>query len=196
MRIISGTVRGRRLFTPGRGKGVSAIRPTADRVRESLFNILADAATGGVTLDLFAGTGALGIEALSRGSSRAVFVDTSQDAIQLVKRNLDVCGLSDRATVLRRDLMKGPSFLRKIMPVGGFDLVFVDPPYRRGISVKILRYLGKYQLLSKDGLLVAEEAADIELPDDVEGLQQSDRRVYGDTAICFYRNNPNGDHHE
>lgn len=196
MRIISGTARGRRLFTPGRGNGVSAIRPTADRVRESLFNILADSVANGVVLDLFAGTGALGLEALSRGSSRAVFVDTSQDAIRLVKRNLDVCGFSDRATVLRRDLLKGPSFLRKIMPVSGFDLIFVDPPYRRGISVRILRYLGKSGLLSKDGLLVAEEAADVELPDDIDGLQQSDRRVYGDTAICFYRNNLDGNHHE
>ena len=196
MRIISGTARGRRLFTPGRSSGVSVIRPTADRVRESLFNILGDSVVEAVTLDLFAGTGALGLEALSRGSSRAVFVDTSQDAIQLVKRNLDVCGFSDRATVLRRDLLKGPSFLRKIMPVGGFDLIFVDPPYRRGISVKIIRDLGKFDLLSKDGLLVAEEAADIELPDDVDGLQKSDRRVYGDTVICFYRNNAGGKQYE
>lgn len=196
MRIISGTVRGRRLFTPGRGGGISAIRPTADRVRESLINILADSVVDAVILDLFAGTGALGLEALSRGGSRAVFVDTSSDAIRLVKRNLDICGFSNRATVLRRDLLKGPSFLRKIMPAGGFDLIFVDPPYRRGISVKILRYLGKFDLLSKGGLLVVEEASDIELPDEVDGLQKSDRRVYGDTAICFYLNTVDEKQHE
>ncbi|MEN8134181.1 MAG: 16S rRNA (guanine(966)-N(2))-methyltransferase RsmD [Thermodesulfobacteriota bacterium] len=196
MRIISGTVRGRRLFTPGRSIGTSAIRPTSDRVREAVYNILADSVADAVTLDLFAGTGALGLEALSRGGSRAVFVDTSSDAIRLVKKNLDICGFSNRATVLRRDLLKGPSFLRKIMPVAGFDLIFVDPPYRRGISVKILRYLGKFDLLSKDGLLVAEEASDIELPDEINGLQMSDRRVYGDTAICFYRNNVDEKQHE
>ncbi len=196
MRIISGTARGRRLFTPGRGGGISPIRPTSDRVRESLFNILGDSVADAVTLDLFAGTGALGLEALSRGSDRAVFVDTSSDAIRLVKKNLDLCGFSSRATVLRRDLLKGPSFLRKIMPVAGFDLIFVDPPYRRGISVKIIRYLGKFNLLSKDGLLVSEEASDVELPDEIDGLQKIDRRVYGDTAICFYRNNIDEKQHE
>ncbi|MCK4839586.1 MAG: 16S rRNA (guanine(966)-N(2))-methyltransferase RsmD [Desulfobulbaceae bacterium] len=196
MRIISGTARGRRLFTPSRGGGISPIRPTADRVRESLFNILGDRGAGDVTLDLFAGTGALGLEALSRGCQRAVFVDTSSDAIRLVKKNLDICGFSNRATILRRDLLKAPSFLRKIMPGGGFDLIFVDPPYRRGLSVEIIRYIGKFGLLSKDGLLVAEEASDIELPDDIDCLQKSDRRVYGDTAICFYRNNVDEKQHE
>ena len=196
MRIISGTARGRRLITPGRGSGISPIRPTADRVRESVFNILADSVVDAVTLDLFAGTGALGLEALSRGSSRAVFVDTSPDAIRLINRNLDLCGFLDSSSVIRRDLLKNPSFLRKIMPSGGFDLIFVDPPYRRKISLKILKYLGRFDLLNKDGLLVAEEAADIELPDDIVGLQMIDRRVYGDTSICFYRHNMDEKQHE
>lgn len=189
MRIISGTARGRKLFTPGRGAGVSAIRPTSDRVREAVFNILGDRVAAAATLDLFAGTGALGLEALSRGCSRAVFVDTSPDAIRLIKKNLDICGFSDRANVIRRDLLKSLSFLPKIRPASGFDLIFIDPPYRRAISAKILKYLGGLALLNEDGILVMEEACEVELPENIAGLRKFDRRRYGDTAIFFYRNN-------
>lgn len=189
MRIISGTARGRRLFTPGRSVGISAIRPTSDRVREAVFNILGDLVVDAVTLDLFAGTGALGLESLSRGSKRAVFVDVSQDSSRLIKKNLEICGFSERSNVLKRDLLKSPSFLRKIMPPNGFDLIFLDPPYRRGISKKILKYTGSFGLLAKNGLLVVEEGSDIELPDDIAGLNKIDRRIYGDTAIFFYRHN-------
>ena len=197
MRIISGTIRGRRLLTPGRGAGISTIRPTADRVRESVFNILGDSVVDADILDLFAGTGAMGLESLSRGSSKAVFVDASPNAIRLIKKNLDICGFSSTSKVIKRDLLKSPSFLKKMMPVSGFDLVFVDPPYRLGISIKTLKYLGKLDLLSKDGLLVVEEASEVELPDDIAGLEKIDRRVYGgDTSICFYRNNTEETPHE
>jgi 16S rRNA (guanine966-N2)-methyltransferase len=196
LRIIAGTVRGRKLFTPGRGAAVSAIRPTADRVREAVFNILGDRVAAAATLDLFAGTGALGLEALSRGCGRAMFVDTSPDAIRLIKKNLEVCGFSDRATVIRRDLLQNPSFLLKIMPAAGFDLIFIDPPYRRTISAKILKYLGGSPLLSEAGIVVVEEAADVALPANIAGLQGFDRRLYGDTAIFFYRHNQEENQHE
>jgi len=188
LRIISGTARGRRLFTPPKVKGVSEIRPTADRVREAIFNILTGRFVNGTVLDLFAGTGALGLEALSRGSDRAIFVDFNSAASRLIKKNLEACGFSDRAKLLKRDLLKNLSFLRKIRPVEGFRLIFVDPPYRRKISGKIIKQLGELAILSDDGLLVVEEASEVELPDEAGALRMIDHRVYGDTAIFFYEN--------
>ena len=138
-------------------------------------------------LDLFAGTGALGIEALSRGGQNAVFVDNSQQALQLVDKNLDCCGFSDRATILCRDLSKSLAFLKKITPEHGFGLIFADPPYRRGMAVKTLNSVGKYNVLAESGQLVVEEDSDVELPRFIEGLEMFDRRTYGDTAVCFYR---------
>lgn len=187
MRIISGTARGRRLYTPGRGAAISLIRPTADRVREAVFNILGDRVSVPQALDLFAGTGAMGLEALSRGCSRVVFVDGNHNSIRLIKKNIDTCGFADTAKIIRRDLLKRPGFLQKLMPRGGFDLIFVDPPYRRGILIKTLKYLGELALLSNDGIIVAEEAAEVELAEEIVDLQMIDRRVYGDTSICFYR---------
>jgi 16S rRNA (guanine(966)-N(2))-methyltransferase RsmD len=157
---------------------------------------LGDRVVDAVALDLYAGTGAMGLESLSRGSRAAVFVDAGSEAVRLIKRNLDLCGFSGSAKVIRRDLLKSPSFLLKIMPQTGFDLIFVDPPYRREISVKTLKYLGRLNLLSKDGLLVTEEASDVEVPEEIGGLKQIDRRVYGDTAVCFYRNNIDEKQHE
>ena len=186
MRIISGTARGRRLFSPGKNRRVATIRPTSDRVREAVFSILGEAVIDADVLDLFAGTGALGLEALSRGARSAVFIDNSQQAIKLISKNLDGCDFSERATILRRDLLRTPSFLKKVVSGHGFDLVFVDPPYRQGIALKILKLVGRYDLLAEEGLLLVEEDSAIELPRDTEGLEMTDRRVYGDTVVCFY----------
>lgn len=148
------------------------------------------------TLDLFAGTGALGLEALSRGSGKVVFVDANNHAIRLIKRNIDICGFSSRAHVVRHDLLKSFSFLKKIMPVGGFDLVFIDPPYRLGIALKTLKCLGELALLGKDGLIIVEEAAGVELPAELAVLRKIDSRIYGETSICFYRNTTGEKQHE
>ena len=111
MRIIAGTAKGRRLFSPGRHKNNLRIRPTSDRARESLFNILGPLPVKGArVLDLFAGTGALGLEALSRGAEQAVLVDNDSGAITLIHKNITICGFSERTSVLRRDLMKGLFF--------------------------------------------------------------------------------------
>ncbi|MDT8336109.1 MAG: RsmD family RNA methyltransferase, partial [Desulfurivibrionaceae bacterium] len=136
------------------------------------------------------GTGAMGLEALSRGSVGAVFVDDTAAATRLIKKNLDLCNFSDRARVVKRDLLKSLAFLGKLRPLAGFDLIFVDPPYRREISIKIMNNLGKSTLLAKDGLLIVEEAGEIELPDDLGNLTMIDRRLYGDTAIHLYENLP------
>lgn len=187
MRIISGTCRGRRLCTPGRPAGKTAIRPTADRVREALFNILAARPVPGQILDLYAGTGALGLESLSRGGTAALFVDLGVEALNLLRKNVDICGFSDRSMIIRRDLSRGPFILREFRPGRGFDLIFLDPPYRRGLVEAMLSELGAAELLAVDGLVVAEEAAGVDLPGKWPGLVLADRRVYGDTGIWFYR---------
>ena len=187
MRIISGKCRGRRLFTPGRVAGKAAIRPTSDRVREALYSILAGRPEGARILDLFAGTGALGLEGLSRGGSLAVFVDLGAEALALLRRNVELCGFADRGLVIKRDLTRGLSFLREYCPAEGFDLIFLDPPYRRGHVERLLTGVAALGLLAADGLLVAEEAAEVDLPGAFPGLVLADQRLYGDTGIWFYR---------
>ena len=187
MRIISGTSRGRLLRTPGKSAGKSEIRPTADRVKEALFSILGGRLRGAKVLDLYAGTGALGLEALSRGAERAVFVDNGDAALELVKKNVELCGLSERSAIIRRDLTRGLAFLQGVAPAGGFDLIFLDPPYRQGLVALLLSGLSELALLAPDGLVVAEEGAEVELAAVYPGLNLADHRRYGDTAIWFYQ---------
>ena len=164
-----------------------SIRPTADRAREALFSIIGQEVKGSAVLDLFAGTGALGLEALSRSALQVVFVDNSPQSIQLIGKNIALCGFSDRALVLQRDLSKGLYFLEKQLPEIKFNIIFVDPPYRRGLSEIMLHELVKTNLLFYDGLVIAEEDALSELPTSVLELRQVDQRRYGDTGFWIYR---------
>ncbi|MBS3909000.1 MAG: 16S rRNA (guanine(966)-N(2))-methyltransferase RsmD [Actinobacteria bacterium] len=180
MRVISGSAKGIRLLAP---KGLD-IRPTADRVKESLFNIIGDAARDTVVLDLFAGTGALGIESLSRGAKFAYFVDISRISTELIKRNLDLTKLAARASVLTQDAER---VLDRLGKQGvRFDLIFLDPPYRISVSFldAILSKLAS-DLLCDDGLLVLEHSAKSN-PREPAGLRIGSTRTYGDTAITFY----------
>ena len=174
------------MFTPGRSKGVSHIRPTSDKVRESIFNIINNRFDNADVLDLYAGTGAMGIEALSRGCPSAVFVDKSSDAVRLIKRNLDKCGFSNKSEVYKHDLLKSPFFLKMNRPENGFGLIIADPPYRKGYLTKSLEIIDRFDLLGINGLLVFEEAKEVELPDVVGSLSLTDRRRYGDTAVAIY----------
>ena len=163
------------------------IRPTADRAREALFNIIGREFKDVAVLDLYAGTGALGLEALSRFAQRAVFVDNNPQAIQLIEKNIDLCGFSDRTLVLKRDLSKGLIFLEKQLPEIRFSVIFIDPPYRKGFSAKMLHEVGKTNLLSTDVLVVIEEDAQAELPPGVKELKLVDQRRYGGTGFWLYR---------
>ena len=191
MRIIGGTVRGRRLQTPSKSTAKFAskavIRPTADRAREALFSIIGREVENATVLDLFAGTGALGLEALSRAAHRAVFVDISPEAVLIINKNIEICGFSDRAAVLKRDLSKGLYVLEKQLPETLFSIVFIDAPYRKGLSEKILRETAEGNILSTDALVVVEEDALTEMVSNVTGLNLVDRRHYGDTGFWFYR---------
>jgi len=163
------------------------IRPTADRAREALFNIIGRQFKGAAVLDLYAGTGALGLEALSRFAQQAVFVDKNPQAIQLIGKNIEICGFSDRTLVLRRDLSKGLIFLEKQLPDIRFSVIFIDPPYRKGLSATMLHEVEKTNLLSSDVLVVVEEEALTEMPSRVKGLKLDDQRRYGETGFWFYR---------
>ncbi|MDX6632959.1 MAG: hypothetical protein QOG26_964 [Solirubrobacterales bacterium] len=176
MRIVAGELGGRRLWAP-RGR---RLRPTADRVREAIFSILGDVA-GAAVLDLYSGTGALGIEALSRGAARATLVDTDTSA---ARRNLATLGLEDRAEVVRGDALR---FLRDDSQAGPYDLVFCDPPYR--LASRIEQDLATLipPRLGPSARVIVESAArePIRL-----GLPVLTERRYGDTAVTVYGGNP------
>lgn len=186
MRIISGSARGRKLLAPGRRFG-DLIRPTSDRAREAIFNILAARVAGARVLDLFAGTGALGLEALSRGAARALFVDGQRSVIELIERNVALCGFSDRATVVQKDLARGLAFLTASQPAGGFDLVFLDPPYGGALALRLLESLAGGNLLAAKGMVVLEDAAEAQYPQTLGPLVCLDRRRYGEAGFWLYQ---------
>ncbi|MCF6291020.1 MAG: 16S rRNA (guanine(966)-N(2))-methyltransferase RsmD [Desulfobacterales bacterium] len=191
MRIISGIAKGRRLKTParhqGRPQGKPRIRPTSDRAREAIFNIIGSRVIDATVLDLFAGTGALGLEALSRGAGFALFVDQDREALALIACNIELCRFSDRTRIIRADLIKGFSSVCPQAPVDGFDLVFIDPPYSRGLAETALGQLAADHLVAPAGLVVAEDASGETLPDQITGLALLDQRRYGDTGFWIYR---------
>jgi 16S rRNA (guanine966-N2)-methyltransferase len=188
LRIISGWAGGRKLFTPpGR---TQEIRPTSDRAREALFNILGIAVAEMRVLDLYAGTGALGLEALSRGAREVIFVDFHRQSLDLVRRNIAVCKPEQqncKAKIIRFDLRKGlPSTSALQADVEKFDLIFLDPPYSQGLSLKTLECLGNGLLIHKDTIVIAEERSSESLPEHCGILSLTDQRTYGDTGFWFY----------
>jgi 16S rRNA (guanine966-N2)-methyltransferase len=181
MRIVGGEFRGRTLKAPS----TMAVRPTTDRLRESLFNILSHGYSmpeGARVIDLFAGTGALGLEALSRGARFALFVDDGAEARALLRANVEALGLGGRTRIFRRDATK----LGAAPPGEQFDLAFLDPPYGRGLPAPALHALASGGWLAPGALVIVEEAADapVEAP---AGFEEIDRRVYGDTRVLFLR---------
>src|SRR3954462_6139434 len=182
MRVVGGRLKGRNLVSPDS----RAIRPTADRLRESLFNILihayGDPVEGARVLDLFAGTGALGIEAISRGARFALFVDNGTEARALLRNNVEALGLGGVTKVYRRDATN----LGAAHPLDPFALVFLDPPYGKGLAEKALTSLRDGGWLTRGALLVVEEAkaASFAAP---EGFEELERRAYDDTEFVFLR---------
>lgn len=181
MRVIAGTARGRRLVTfTGRD-----VRPTPDRVREALFSILISKFGTFAelkVLDLFAGSGALAIEALSRGAASACLVEKAPAAEKIVRENLNLCHFSAKTEVLIRDVWQA---LAKFGD-RDFDLIFLDPPYGQGLANRALSEIERLKLLSKKGILCAETGRDETLPESVGQLQRIDQRRYGTTMINFY----------
>ena len=175
-------MRGRALVPPTS----QGIRPTADRLREALFNILAhaygDPVTGARVLDLFAGTGALGLEALSRGASFALFVDDGAEARALLRQNVEALGLAAVTRIFRRDATK----LGPVYPVEPFSLAFLDPPYRKGLGERALVSAREGGWLMNEALIVVEETAEaaFKAPD---GYEELERRTYDDSEFTILR---------
>ena len=181
MRIIAGRLKGGRLASvPG-----LHTRPTADRVREALFNILGSVPKGAAVLDLYAGTGALGIEALSRGSRSAVFVDHAQHVTAILHKNLQKCGMQAYARVIRWDIARNLNCLKGY--VNTFELVFIDPPYRCQMVRPTLMNLTQVQCLANDALIVAEHDPDESIEPLPLPLGLEDQRRYGKTLLSLLR---------
>lgn len=180
MRVISGTARGRPLrAVPG-----SATRPTADKVKEALFSMIGPYFEGGTALDLYAGSGGLGIEALSRGMDRAVFVDVNKASVDVIRANLQKAGLMQQAEVYRSDARQALKALHKRGAV--FDLVFLDPPYRMKNMDRIMTSLEQTGLVRPGTIVVIEHEADHAYPERIGAFRQTRRAVYGDTALSLY----------
>jgi 16S rRNA (guanine966-N2)-methyltransferase len=182
MRVVGGRLRGRTLAAPKS----QAIRPTADRLRESLFNILQyaydDPISGARVLDLFAGTGALGIEAVSRGAHFTLFIDDGAEARALLRENVATLGLGGVSKIFRRDATRlGPAH-----PIEPFGLVFLDPPYGRNLASAALASAQAGGWLSPDALIIVEEATKARFAPP-EGFSALDRRAYDDTEFVFLR---------
>ena len=181
MRVIAGIAKGRKLKAP---KG-RAIRPTSDRVREAIFSILGARAVGAAVLDLYAGTGALGIEALSRGAGTAVFVDERREAVSLADENLTAVGLRVKGRIIRGKVEYVVERLSREQ--AHFDLIFIDPPYRISVTElsdicqKVLK-----DILAVDGLMVLEHSSKLK-PPVISGSGVLSSKTYGDTAVTVYR---------
>lgn len=187
MRITGGTGKGRKLASPKATR--DPIRPTSDRVREALFSILGGQVAGARVLDLFAGTGSLGLEALSRGAASAVFVDQSPQALELIRTNLQHCFAATGAELFRLDLGKASGYTalaRRLAPGRLFDLVFLDPPYEKKLAELALTMVETTGLVAAGGLVIAEERWKVILPDEAGSLRLSLHRRYGETGIWLY----------
>jgi len=177
LRVVSGKLGGRRLFVSSKAK----LRPTADRVKESIFDILRSEIEGKEVLDLFAGSGNLGIEAISRGANRVVFVDSSNQSIKHIQRNLKDLECEDQAKILKSDYRKAVGELAKTGE--RFDMVFADPPYLLGYAQGLIDCLKKEDILKEGGLAIIEHHKKEELKLNSSGLMELERRKFGDTMV-------------
>jgi 16S rRNA (guanine966-N2)-methyltransferase len=180
LRVISGSAKGHKLKTiTGR-----TTRPTSDRVKESLFNIIAGYLDSAAVLDVFAGTGSLGIEALSRGAEKAVFFDKSTECCDLIKENLAHTKLAEKAEVYATDFVAG---IERMYSQGRkFDLILLDPPYNKNFIQDTLKILKNNDIIRDDGIIVAEHSLSDSLPDVSGRLEAIDSRKYGDTVLTIY----------
>jgi 16S rRNA (guanine966-N2)-methyltransferase len=181
LRIISGILRGKKLEA-FRGH---TIRPTSDRIREAIFNILAGRVQNSVVLDLFAGSGALGIEALSRDAHSTVFVEKNRGAIALLKKNLNTCALDRHAQVIQWDITRNLDCLRSVKMK--FDLVFVDPPYDKEMIQLTITHLRTSQAIKKEACIVVEHSPSESVAFHSAGFELTDCRRYGKTIVSFLK---------
>ena len=177
MRIIAGELKGRKLVTPKD----DSVRPTTDKVKEAVFSMLMPWLPDSVVLDLFAGTGSLGLEALSRGAKRAYFVDRDRRSIAMVRENVAHCRVEDRSVILCSDHASAMNRIHDTV-----DIVFLDPPYKAGLMTDCLQRLDSSGLVPEGGLVVAEHGAQETLPEECAGFNRIKERRYGKICISVY----------
>lgn len=178
MRIIAGELKGRKLFTPNDSK----IRPTSDKVKESIFNMIAEYLEEAVVVDLFSGTGNLGLESISRGVTRCYFGDKSRDSITLTNRNIDYCNVKDKGISIIGDFEK---VLHKIPEK--VDIIFLDPPYKLGLMNRCFTTISDLSIVSAGGIIVAEHDANELMPEKVYDFYKIKEKKYGTIVITIYR---------
>lgn len=182
MRVISGIRKGHKLKSP-KGKDT---RPTEDRIKESLFNILGSLKNDALVLDLFAGTGAIGIEFLSRGAAMAYFIDSSYDSIKIIKENLSHTKFLDKSLIYRKDSIVSIKFLKEKKLE--FDYIYIDPPFEKhDILFNTLDSLNEYPILKKDGIIIIEHENKLKLEESLNNFKMVDYRNYGSKSITFLK---------
>jgi len=188
MRISAGELKGRKI---GSGKALGLVtrygvlRPTSSKVRESIFNIIGGAIRDSIFVDLYAGTGAVGMEAMSRGANTVYFVEADKKRAELIEKTLEGCGCRSKASILRE---KASGFMKKAATEGlKFDIVFLDPPYYSGELEDILSLLSDGEILKDEGIVIAEHLSKKRLPDGIGKLMQKKAYKYGDTMLTLFR---------
>lgn len=177
MRIIAGDLKGRRLTSPKDEK----VRPTSDKVKEAIFSMISDTYYDEMVIDLFAGTGNLGIEAISRGARHCYFGDKSKDSLALIRENINTCKVQDRATVIAGDY---EMVLKRISCKA--QIIFLDPPYKDGLMISCIELINDMDLLTEDGYIVAEHSLDEKLPENIGKYQKIKEKRYGKIAVSIY----------
>ncbi|MEH7414221.1 16S rRNA (guanine(966)-N(2))-methyltransferase RsmD [Neobacillus drentensis] len=182
MRVVSGICKGR----PLKAVSGNTTRPTTDKVKEALFNMIGPYFDGGMGLDLFAGSGGLGIEGLSRGLEKVIFIDRESKAIHVIQENIKACKLEDRVEVYRNDADRA---LKALIKRGlSFDYIFLDPPYKKQQLVSLMEKMDQQDLVKKDGIIVCEHSFDVELPQTVGRFNQIKHEKYGIIAVSIFTN--------
>lgn len=181
LRVISGKARGLKLNTPKN----EDVRPTTDRVKESLFNIISLYIIDSKVLDLFAGTGSLGIECLSRGAQKCVFVDVSKESIEIVKSNVKKARVENESIIINCDFKEAIKRLQ--VKNEKFDVIFMDPPYYKDMFVKGLENIENADLLSEEGIIIIEHDTKDVFPDNIGKLEKDKSKKYGNTTLTFYK---------
>ena len=171
MRIIAGDFKGRRLYTPENYN----IRPTTDKVKEAMFSIIMPYISESICVDLFSGTGNLGLEAISRGASKCYFCDNSRESIQIIKKNIDYCKAGDKSVIKSGDFRKVLESMREKV-----DIFFMDPPYEAGYYSDAFEKIAERGLLSDDGIIIAEHRDSLELPDALMGFER--KKIWSDCS--------------
>lgn len=181
MRVITGKVKGFKIKAP---KGLKT-RPTTDRIKESLFNIIGTLYEESIVLDLFSGSGNIGIEFLSRGAKECHFVDNDMESIKVIKENLNKTKLINQSNVHKKDSISALKYFssNKIK----FDYIFMDPPYNKDLSLSTLLEIEKNDLLNEEGYLIIEHETELDLPESLNNIYKFDLRKYGITSISFYK---------